>query len=92
MKKPEKLVDEWHPNDKYIEGYNQAIDDREDRDMTIQQKCPICEGHGIVMGGFYSSLPNSQGITTVLTEPCRNCGGSGVIYVEQDEKQIGDTA
>jgi len=51
--------------------------------MVIQQKCPICEGHGIVVGGFYNVSPNIPCVSTVATETCRNCGGSGVVYVEQ---------
>jgi hypothetical protein len=43
-------------------------------------KCPICEGRGIVQGGFYTSLPTSPSISTVVTEPCRACAGSGIIY------------
>lgn len=54
--------------------------------MIIQQKCPICEGHGIVVGGFYSALPGCQTVTSQLTETCRNCLGTGVVYVKQDDK------
>lgn len=52
--------------------------------MIIQQKCPICEGHGNVIGGFYNILPGCQGVTSVLTETCRNCLGTGVVYVKQE--------
>ena len=43
--------------------------------MIIQQKCPICEGNGIVSGVFYDIL---------ITETCKNCAGTGVVYVEQE--------
>ena len=51
--------------------------------MTTQQKCPICNGNGIVPGGFYTSCRGSMSISTVCTEPCRNCEGMGVVYVTQ---------
>jgi hypothetical protein len=53
--------------------------------MIIQQKCPICEGHGLVQGGFYNSIPGVMSISSNCTEVCRNCSGSGVVYVEQGE-------
>jgi DnaJ-class molecular chaperone len=43
------------------------------------QKCPVCEGRGIVPTGFYNpgvSMTTSGG--TAL-ETCRTCGGTGVI-------------
>jgi RecJ-like exonuclease len=52
--------------------------------MIIQQKCPICEGHGIVDGGFYNSTPGNQSISTNSSEICRNCNGTGVVYVKQE--------
>jgi len=51
--------------------------------MIIQQKCPICEGHGNVAGGFYHALPGQPWFSTTVTEICRNCGGSGVVHVKQ---------
>ena len=46
----------------------------------MQQKCPICEGHGNVPGGFYNALPGCPWSSTTVSEPCRNCTGSGVVY------------
>ena len=44
------------------------------------QKCPICEGHGLVPFGFYNATAGLQGSTTANTmEACRACGGYGVI-------------
>ena len=54
--------------------------------MRIQQKCPICEGHGIVSGGFYHTIAGCSGISNVSSEPCRNCNGSGVVYIEETER------
>lgn len=46
------------------------------------QKCPVCEGRGIVRGGFYdlSSISLTNG---TLTEPCRTCKGRGIIEQPQ---------
>ena len=51
----------------------------------IQQKCPICDGHGIVPGGFYDSVAGEITTSTVSSEICRNCGGLGVVHVFQEE-------
>lgn len=50
---------------------------------TIQQKCSVCEGHGIVPGGFYNSVPGAIMVSTNCSETCRNCNGAGVVYVKQ---------
>ena len=47
--------------------------------MLLQQKCPICEGHGIVVGGFYTTPPGCDGVSFSATEECKNCSGSGVV-------------
>ena len=47
----------------------------------VPHRCPICEGHGIVPGGFYERTPDAQAWTaTNATEACRACGGQGIIY------------
>lgn len=51
--------------------------------MIIQQKCPICEGTGFVQGGFYNAVPGGLKISVTSTETCRNCSGTGVVYVRQ---------
>ena len=67
--------------------------------MIIQQKCPICEGYGNVHGGFYGTLPRySRGFYSMLpgystskvclSETCRNCNGTGVVYVAQGEEEV----
>ena len=59
--------------------------------MITQQRCPICEGHGIVSGGFYTSLAGCGGASTVSTEQCKNCNGQGIVYVEQEvDKEVDD--
>jgi len=45
-----------------------------------RQKCPICEGHGIVSGGFYNRTADLETWTSSnAAEMCRACGGSGII-------------
>jgi len=49
--------------------------------MSMPVKCPICEGHGIVPGGFYQITPGVlEWSSTNATEICRACGGSGIIW------------
>lgn len=48
------------------------------------QKCPICEGHGLVVGGFYDVNPGVQFYTSTRSqEMCRQCNGSGLIWSEK---------
>ena len=42
-------------------------------------KFPICNGTGIVPGGFYFSV-NGYCLSTSTTEMCRQCQGSGIIW------------
>lgn len=50
----------------------------------MYQKCPVCEGKGIVPPGFYNlNVPfttNTITTTAKSAETCRTCQGSGVIY------------
>ena len=41
--------------------------------MSTPHKCPVCQGSGSVYAG--------QGVgTTIMTESCNACGGSGIIW------------
>ena len=46
--------------------------------MNHYQKCPICEGRGIVPEGFYQSL---RRLSKKNAERCRLCSGIGAIYI-----------
>lgn len=41
--------------------------------------CPVCGGSCIVPGGFYLS-PSGNTISTNVTEPCKSCQGTGIIW------------
>jgi len=44
------------------------------------QKCPICNGNGIVSGGFYNHPGDYHvWVTDKTTEICRTCNGYGLI-------------
>ncbi len=43
-----------------------------------EQKCPICEGRGILPNGFYNPLPLGS-TTSTAPEICKRCGGIGTI-------------
>ncbi len=44
-------------------------------------RCPVCMGTGIVPLGTYSGTAGQFTFTTVpLTEQCRSCRGSGIVW------------
>lgn len=46
-------------------------------------KCPICEGRGVVPGGFYSATTDCWSWNTTQ-ETCRQCGGTGIIWADEN--------
>lgn len=42
--------------------------------------CPICGGNGLVSGAFYTSLLGSVGTGDRITEECRSCKGTGIVW------------
>ena len=48
--------------------------------MSEYQKCPVCNGRGIVPCGFYM-VPEGQDFASSSTAPetCKTCYGSGII-------------
>ena len=46
------------------------------------QKCPVCNGNGLVSGGFYSH-PGDYPVWSSLNtmEMCRTCDGRGIIIM-----------
>ena len=49
------------------------------------QKCPICEGHGIVSPGFYLYPEGTSFcITSTTPEQCQTCLGTGKILEAPD--------
>jgi hypothetical protein len=49
--------------------------------------CPICNGHGIVPGGFYTAM-GPYSTSNTISEICRLCGGNGILWsrLERIEK------
>jgi ribosomal protein L37AE/L43A len=46
-------------------------------------RCPVCQGKATVPRGFYGdqqAVPNA-------VEPCRTCGGSGIVWTPHVEEQ-----
>jgi hypothetical protein len=54
--------------------------------MKIPFKCPICGGNGLVPHGFYNQTGGQFSSTDTTPETCRICNGSGIVYVEQDNR------
>jgi len=47
--------------------------------MGEWQRCPICNGTGLVGGGFYLSALGGAGVSNNSAETCRCCQGHGII-------------
>lgn len=47
-------------------------------------KCPICNGTGIVPGGFYLSVNGYSSTSTATAKVCRQCQGSGIVWGIED--------
>ena len=57
-------------------------------------KCPVCDGHGIVPGGFYLST-NQYSVSNYTSsnytsEICRACNGKGIIWGDDEDEQRTD--
>ena len=55
--------------------------------MTHIEKCPVCNGKGIVPNGFYKTVRyeyTSTSTSTVL-ETCRSCLGTGIVTVQDND-------
>lgn len=50
-------------------------------------RCPVCGGKGFVPSGFYSVFPYDQTTCTSLTEKCRSCNGSGIVWEEKRKNE-----
>lgn len=46
-------------------------------------KCPVCDGRGVVPGGFYLSVGQSW-TSNRSVETCRSCQGTGLIWGADD--------
>jgi hypothetical protein len=42
--------------------------------------CPVCFGRGKVAAGFYSGSGSTWQSTVTTPEPCRSCGGLGIVW------------
>lgn len=49
--------------------------------LRVPHRCVICEGHGNMPGGWHSTLPGVESYgATSITEPCRACNASGILW------------
>ncbi len=53
----------------------------------MYQKCPVCNGRGIVPHMFYTITEEQETFSSSSTAPetCRACGGKGIIPIESKE-------
>ena len=61
--------------------------------MRIWQKCPICDGRGLVSGGYFDSpgyideQGNRQWTASNAAEMCRVCQGQGIIQTPSEVEE-----
>lgn len=51
-------------------------------------KCPVCNGKGIVPTGFYNSLSGYYISSTTVSEKCRSCNGTGIIWGWYEDEHV----
>jgi predicted methyltransferase len=54
--------------------------------MAHAERCPICEGTGLVMNGFYDQTSGFWSTTDCSSETCRSCNGKGYVEVQSNEE------
>jgi len=55
----------------FMQGYNTS---------RRPYSCPVCGGNGMVANGFYTATTAVYGAKDTSFEPCRSCGGTGVVW------------
>jgi DnaJ-class molecular chaperone len=51
------------------------------------EKCPVCNGNGMVPGGFYTQV-SGYWWGSVTSELCQSCGGKGYIFVPDEQVEL----
>jgi len=56
--------------------------------MTVE-KCPVCNGNGLVSAGFYSTGGDFiyRTVGSTAPEKCKTCEGKGYIIIEMEKEQ-----
>lgn len=47
---------------------------------TVPYRCPVCDGTGSVPDGFYLQLNGCWSGTNTISETCRSCYGTGIVW------------
>lgn len=66
-----------------MKNIDKIYDDVEKEEPIIRHHphiCPVCNGRGFVMAGFYSSFTGEFTTSAIEQETCRTCNGSGIIW------------
>lgn len=58
----------------------QKIKNQDVNKSLVPHRCPICYGNGLVSGSFYTSIHGCGGISSNVTETCRQCDGKGILW------------
>ena len=54
--------------------------------MAKASKCPVCDGRGLVPGGFYNGA-GPAAISATATEACRSCKGTGYLVLPEGKEE-----
>lgn len=47
------------------------------------QRCPVCNGNGLVDNGFYTQTSGTWASTNAAPEKCRSCDGKGIVWSDE---------
>lgn len=47
-------------------------------------RCPVCNGNGLVSNGFYRQTSGYWSSTSTAPETCRSCNGHGYIQTKEE--------
>lgn len=50
------------------------------------EKCPVCNGNGLVSNGFYNQVNGEWASGSTAPEKCRSCNGKGWVEVNDGIK------
>jgi len=52
--------------------------------MSECQRCPVCNGNGLVDNGFYRQTSGTWTTTNTAPEKCKSCNGQGIVWMSEE--------
>ncbi len=53
--------------------------------MSEVEKCPVCNGNGLVPNGFYLLVSGDWASASTEPETCRSCQGKGYVIINSTQ-------